>query len=61
MLHLSVWDDGVGGAEPARGTGLIGLRHRVEALGGTISVSPIGGGTAVLTFLRLDGFRNALA
>lgn len=62
VLHVSVHDDGVGGADPARGTGLIGLRDRVEALGGTISVeSPIGGGTAVLVCLPLDGFDSGLA
>ncbi len=31
-LHLSIRDDGVGGAEPAGGSGLIGLRDRVEAI-----------------------------
>ncbi len=45
-LCLSVRDDGVGGADPQRGSGLIGLRDRVEALGGTIEVaSPKGTGT----------------
>jgi GAF domain-containing protein len=45
-LRLSVLDDGVGGADPQRGSGLIGLRDRVEALGGTIDVeSPKGAGT----------------
>jgi signal transduction histidine kinase len=44
VLWLSVGDDGVGGAEPARGSGLIGLRDRVEALGGSIQItSPAGG------------------
>jgi signal transduction histidine kinase len=38
-LHLSIRDDGVGGADPARGSGLIGLRDRAEALGGSIEVS----------------------
>ena len=43
-----VRDDGVGGADPARGTGLTGLADRVEALGGTLAiVSPDGEGTAV--------------
>ena len=42
-----VRDDGVGGADPARGTGLVGLRDRVEAAGGHIEVdSPPGGGTS---------------
>jgi signal transduction histidine kinase len=48
ILQLAIHDDGVGGADPARGTGLIGLTDRVEALGGTIAiVSPAGGGTSV--------------
>ena len=38
-LTLSVSDDGIGGADPSRGSGIIGLKDRVEALGGTISVS----------------------
>jgi signal transduction histidine kinase len=47
-LHLSIGDDGAGGADPARGTGLIGLRDRVEAIGGTLSVeSPVGAGTSL--------------
>ena len=49
-LQVSVRDDGRGGADPAQGTGLIGLTDRVEALGGTISIhSPSGEGTT-LTF-----------
>jgi signal transduction histidine kinase len=45
-LHLSVRDDGVGGATPGSGSGLIGLTDRVEALGGTITLdSPVGHGT----------------
>jgi signal transduction histidine kinase len=47
VLILSISDDGIGGADPSRGSGIIGLRDRVEALGGTISVlSPPGHGTA---------------
>jgi signal transduction histidine kinase len=46
--------DGVGGADPARGSGLVGLRDRVEALGGTIDVeSRVGIGTAVEVALPL--------
>ncbi len=45
-LRLAIVDDGVGGAEPSEGSGLIGLKDRVEALGGTIDVaSPPGSGT----------------
>jgi signal transduction histidine kinase len=48
MLRLCVRDDGIGGADPERGSGLVGLKDRVEALGGTFSVhSPPGGGTTV--------------
>jgi signal transduction histidine kinase len=47
-LCLSVRDDGGGGADPARGSGLIGLKDRIEALGGTFSMhSPAAGGTTV--------------
>jgi signal transduction histidine kinase len=44
-LVLEVADDGVGGANPS-GSGLAGVRQRVEALGGRVSVGgAIGGGT----------------
>lgn len=47
-LYLSVLDDGVGGADPKRGTGLTGLSDRVEAVGGTLTLdSPAGQGTRV--------------
>jgi signal transduction histidine kinase len=39
VLHVSIHDDGAGGADPSRGSGLIGLSDRVEASGGTISIS----------------------
>jgi signal transduction histidine kinase len=43
-----VRDAGVGGADPIRGSGLVGLKDRIEALGGTFSMhSPVGGGTTV--------------
>jgi signal transduction histidine kinase len=49
VLRLSVDDDGVGGAVPEHGSGLIGLRDRIEALGGTIEIaSPAGTGTTLL-------------
>ncbi|WP_327002696.1 hypothetical protein OHA72_47595 [Dactylosporangium sp. NBC_01737] len=46
--HLSIADDGVGGADPACGTGLIGLTDRVEALNGTIMISSPAGQGALL-------------
>jgi signal transduction histidine kinase len=49
IVRLAVRDDGAGGADPARGSGLAGLRDRIEALGGTLEVtSPAGGGTTLL-------------
>jgi signal transduction histidine kinase len=53
-LRLSIRDDGVGGAEPRNGSGLVGLRDRVEALGGSIEItSPPGQGTHVVVRLPL--------
>jgi signal transduction histidine kinase len=54
-LLLSVRDDGVGGANPARGSGLAGLADRVEALGGSIHVhSAAGAGTHITVNLPLE-------
>jgi PAS domain S-box-containing protein len=54
-LLLSIRDDGVGGADATRGSGLVGLTDRVEALGGTIDIeSAPGGGTSVVVTLPLD-------
>jgi signal transduction histidine kinase len=48
-LRLSIRDNGIGGADAGRGSGLIGLRDRAEALGGRLEVSsPIGSGTSLL-------------
>jgi PAS domain S-box-containing protein len=55
VLDVTIRDDGVGGADPERGSGLVGLKDRVEALGGTIAVvSPPGGGTSVHVELSVD-------
>jgi signal transduction histidine kinase len=46
LLVLEIEDDGVGGADPRRGSGIAGLEGRVRALDGTVTVaSPRGGGT----------------
>jgi signal transduction histidine kinase len=37
-LRLSIEDDGIGGADPRKGSGLVGLKDRVEALGGHTNV-----------------------
>jgi signal transduction histidine kinase len=52
MLRVRIHDDGAGGADPSCGSGLVGLRDRVEALGGSIVLSsPPGQGTWVLVEL----------
>jgi signal transduction histidine kinase len=53
-LLLSIRDDGVGGADPRRGSGLAGLTDRVEALGGSVRLhSAAGSGTHVTVDLPL--------
>jgi signal transduction histidine kinase len=53
-VRVEVEDDGLGGADPARGTGLRGLVDRVEALGGTLRVeSPAGRGTRLTAEIPL--------
>ncbi|HET6867931.1 MAG TPA: GAF domain-containing protein [Solirubrobacteraceae bacterium] len=48
VLLLSIRDDGAGGADPRRGSGLTGLRDRIEALGGRIRIeSQTGSGTII--------------
>jgi signal transduction histidine kinase len=55
-VRVEVEDDGLGGADPARGTGLRGLADRVEALGGTLHVeSPADGGTRLAAEISLEG------
>jgi signal transduction histidine kinase len=47
-LVVEATDDGTGGADPGRGTGLVGLADRLAAVGGTLHVhSPAGGGTRI--------------
>ena len=48
-LRVEVGDDGVGGADGARGSGIRGLQDRVAALGGRLTIdSPVGRGTLVV-------------
>jgi signal transduction histidine kinase len=55
-VRLSVRDDGVGGAVPARGSGLVGLQDRVAAAGGTLLVSSLPGrGTHLVAELPVSG------
>ena len=51
-LVVEVRDDGLGGADASKGTGLTGLRNRVAGHGGTLDViSPLGGPTTLLVEL----------
>jgi signal transduction histidine kinase len=53
-LRVEVRDEGRGGADPARGSGLLGLKDRVEAIGGTMRLtSPPGAGTSLFVELPL--------
>jgi signal transduction histidine kinase len=61
VLYVSVHDDGVGGADPTRGSGLVGLIDRIEAFGGTLKVtSPMGGGTALQARIPLAEQRSGV-
>jgi signal transduction histidine kinase len=58
-LHVEVRDDGRGGADPAEGSGLLGLKDRVEAIGGIMRLtSPRGAGTSVSVVLPLPNQAN---
>jgi signal transduction histidine kinase len=55
ILRVSIRDDGIGGADPDRGSGLLGLQDRAEAIGGTVILqSPPGAGTSLHLELPLD-------
>jgi PAS domain S-box-containing protein len=54
VLRCEIADDGRGGADESGGTGIVGLRDRAEAAGGTLTVSsPVGRGTLVAASLPL--------
>jgi signal transduction histidine kinase len=55
-LHLLVRDDGIGGADFGKGSGLIGLKDRVEALGGQLVLSStVEDGTSLTATIPLRG------
>ena len=55
VVHVEIADDGVGGADPARGSGLRGLADRLEALGGTLTIESFPGkGTRLLGEVPFD-------
>ena len=56
VVIVELRDDGVGGADLDRGSGLRGLADRIEALGGRLTMeSPTGGGTRLIAVLPLSG------
>jgi len=58
-LRVSIIDDGIGGAVLGAGSGLIGLKDRVEALSGELTMSsPKGGGTTVAVKIPVDGLAS---
>jgi signal transduction histidine kinase len=58
-VRLSISDDGVGGADPTRGSGLAGLKDRVEAIGGTLTVqSRPGQGTRLTADVPVNADRE---
>jgi signal transduction histidine kinase len=60
IVRLAIRDDGIGGADPGKGSGLVGLRDRIEALGGRLQViSPTGSGTTMLIEIPVQVRSNA--
>jgi signal transduction histidine kinase len=56
IARLAIRDDGIGGADPGHGSGLIGLRDRIDALGGTLEIiSPPGNGTTLSIEIPVEG------
>jgi signal transduction histidine kinase len=55
VVRLSITDDGVGGADPEAGSGLVGIKDRVEALGGDLRISSApGDGTAIHATIPIE-------
>ncbi|MFI7635368.1 sensor histidine kinase [Nonomuraea sp. NPDC049400] len=56
VLHLEIRDDGAGGATAGEGSGLVGVNDRVEALGGSMTItSPPAQGTTLVVDLPVGG------
>jgi signal transduction histidine kinase len=56
VLRVAIRDDGIGGADVSRGSGLVGLSDRIEAFGGRLYVtSPTGDGTTIVVEIPLNG------
>jgi signal transduction histidine kinase len=62
VLNVEVTDDGIGGADPSRGSGLRGLGDRVAAVDGTLEVdSPPGEGTRLNVRIPIRALSEAMA
>jgi signal transduction histidine kinase len=61
IMNLAIRDDGIGGADLSQGSGLIGLRDRIEALGGTLQVSSADTGTTLLIRVPLEDQSSAVS
>jgi signal transduction histidine kinase len=62
VLSLAIRDDGVGGADPRLGSGLVGLADRLEALGGRLAISSVPDhGTSLMVEVPLDRQRALVA
>jgi signal transduction histidine kinase len=60
-VRLAISDDGIGGADPGKGSGLVGLRDRIEALRGTVQLSsPAGGGTTLRIEIPVESHHSAV-
>jgi signal transduction histidine kinase len=60
IARLAIRDDGIGRADPGKGSGLVGLSDRIEALGGRLQViSPGGSGTTLLIEIPVEGQSSA--
>ena len=55
IIRVSVSDDGIGGADLSQGSGLLGLRDRVDALGGTMSLNSPPSGTTLVVEIPTSG------
>ncbi|PYC68057.1 sensor histidine kinase [Streptomyces tateyamensis] len=54
-LRIVISDDGIGGADPSRGTGLVGLRQRAASVDGSLVISsPVGGPTTITVELPCE-------
>ena len=51
LIRVAVSDDGIGGADLSQGSGLLGIRDRVDALGGAMTVSSSASGTTLVVEL----------